>query len=177
MSFDWLVKDDLRSIAESIKMLRPIKLIYEKLFTSSSQVISVQEATRYLKYQINLGGHTFHYRELMETLLERNSVSPGFIERFCLSKCAECVLEQHSLNIASAYAVAYIMLNRPTSHSVLHFKIMGSGLLSTIESKDVKITDIEEISKFVINDLVDKELLHLTDNNFILLGKNCKLWI
>lgn len=161
-------------------MIRSLQLIHGRLFHANPLALVDQHKTdhviRFLQDQEKINPTETVFRELINNInkLRVQEVSPIYIERFCLSKISEVLLQTYPLNIGEAYALAYIRLNHMVELNLLHFKLGESRLLTPALINGQRVEDVEAISQFIIKSLADAGLIKITENRYVLIGPNFK---
>lgn len=198
MAFDWYYDFDVATIPRfndglldmgvvayneklahrSSNMMQAIQTIYNRLYqpTPRSETydeLNTTQVLRFLEIKEKVNPRDTVYRELAIEVakLRCAEIPPAFIERFCLAQIARLVLAEYDLNIAQAYTLAYVMLNKPTDLNSMYFKLGTSGLLSPTVIGGQKIQDVEAIAGVVINSLHRLELLTISDTRWLKPGK------
>ena len=162
-------------------MFRTIQIIYERLHSQVSfanpmggsvDVLS-EQAVRFLEAKSQIDNNAI-YAELIKSIcaLKTYRLPTNFIERFCLGKISDHLLNIYPLNIAEAYVLGYVMLNRITELPIIFLKLGTSGLIKipTLINGS-RVQDIEAIAQFIIKSLTDAKLLKVTDNGSVIPGK------
>ena len=158
-------------------MIRTILGLYERLFianpNSNKDKLSSKYACEYLVERVKLHLTEPIYRDLLQQIvsLKTSELPPFFIERYCLGKLSDRILETYPVNIAEAYILAYVILNKPVPSDILYFKLGTSGLLAPSLINGKMITDIEAVAAFLIKSLSDAEMIKITDNGYVIIGK------
>lgn len=161
-------------------MIPALEYIYMALYEDAPSVtdpLLCQKAIKILRDRFETTKDPI-YHELLITL---NSFSATqdipvfFIEKFCLSKLSDKILERYPVNIAEAFVISYILLNRYVDVNSLYLKLGNSGLLTPTLINGVITKDVEDIAHFVVKSLIDGELITLTDNNHLIVGKKFKI--
>lgn len=139
-------------------MLNTLKLIYEKLcrsYQASNTDVLTTDVLRLLKDKSKAEPEQVLYKDLIVQISELKSptVTLLFIERYCLSKLSDKILEQYAVNVAEAFTLSFILLNKPVELSNLYFKLGNSGLLGPTLINGQKISDVEAVAEFVISSL------------------------
>lgn len=142
--------------------------IYRKLYQNNPRYSVLELDTTHillwLQQQIkstNLSDAIAIYNELSEAVksLQEIQIPMSFIERFCLAKLSEKIQAAYAVNVAEAYALAYIVFNSPIDLHTIYFKLGTSGLLVPTLINNEKVQDIEAIAKFIIDNLQQTNLI------------------
>jgi hypothetical protein len=198
MAFDWYHDFDVATISrandgllelgrvaysqtldlKSTRMIQALQTIYNRLYQPNPRSydfddLHTSQVLRYLEIKEQVNSQDDYYRQLAVEIckLKTPTFSPVFIERFCLAKLSAFILAEYELNVAAAYALAYVTLNKPTDLNNMYFKLGTSGLLGPTTIKNEKITDVEAISGFIISSLREAELLSISDGRWLKPGK------
>ncbi len=162
----------------SSSMVKTLKIIYNRLYqpyprSQSYDELDTAQVIRFLDEKLKIDPQEEIYQELILqiTKLRSKDISPAFIERFCLAKISNAILDEYAVNVAEAYVLSYILLNDPTDIGVMYFKLGTSGLLNPTLIAGERIEDIEAIAKFIITSLQEADLLKVSDERWLKPGK------
>jgi hypothetical protein len=161
------------------RMINTIQIIYNRLYQANPRSHTYDDwdtaqVMRLLNEKSKIDPKEDIYRELILKIsqLKTKTITQSFIERFCLAKLSEAILEEYPVNVAEAYVLAYIMLNKPTDMNGMYFKLGTSGLLGSTLINGEMISDIEAVAKFIITSLQEAELLIIVEDRWLKPGKN-----
>jgi len=198
MAFDWYYDIDVAIISraddgllelgrvahdqtlglKSNPMIQALQSIYNRLYQPNPRSydfddLHTSQVLRFLEIKEQASPRYDYYRQLAIEIckLKTPTFSPAFIERFCLAKLSAAILAEYEINVAAAYALAYITLNKPTDLNNIYFKLGTSGLIGPTNIYNSKITDVEAISGFIINGLREAELVAISDGRWLRPGK------
>jgi len=160
-------------------MIHTIQIIYNRLYQANPRSHTYDDwdsaqVMRLLNEKSKIDPKEDIYRELILKIsqLKTKTITQSFIERFCLAKLSEAILEEYPVNVAEAYVLAYITLNKPTDINGMYFKLGTSGLLGPTLINGEMISDIEAVAKFIITSLQEAELLIIVEDRWLKPGKN-----
>lgn len=161
-------------------MLRDLQIIYQFLYEDlshyNSTFIKVQSIINFCAKHSTDNPQSIWQDLLTQVLsLKKTEIDPAFIERFCLSRIADVVLEQYPINVAEAFAIACVLLMQPMTLDLLHFKLGSSRLLCPTLIRGTRVEDVEAISDFVVFNLTEAQLLKVTDNRYVCTGEKLSL--
>jgi hypothetical protein len=159
-----------------VSMITTILGLYERLFITNPNTkdkSSVKYACDYLVERIKLDLTEPIYRELLQKIvsLKVDELPPMFIERYCLGKLSDHILTVYPVNVAEAFILSYVILNKPVPLDILYFKLGASGLLAPSLINGVKVLDIEAVAAFLIKSLNDAEMIKTTESQYVVIGK------
>lgn len=160
-------------------MLRTLQIVYDKFYLdynfkpSVCDTLKTDQVLRFLAEKSKIDPSNTIYNELIKKIinLKTKEIDPIFVERFCISKLSEKILQIYPVNIAEAFVLGYVLLNTTIAANLVYFKLGNSGLLAPTVIDGVRITDIEAVSQFLIKSLSDAELISLNDNRCVTIGK------
>jgi len=153
-------------------MLQALQIIYNRLYDNlPTTELDSKQVIRFLNEKLKIDSNQY-YSDLSKQILtlKCKTIRPLFIERYCLSKLSEYILTEYPVNIAEAFALAYILLNKPVDINTLYFKLGTSGLLTPTIIRGEKIEDIEAIAQFVITSLLDADLIKKNSESKLIPG-------
>jgi len=160
-------------------MIHTIQIIYNRLYQANPRSHTYDDwdsaqVMRLLNEKSKIDPKEDIYRELILKIsqLKTKTITQSFIERFCLAKLSEAILEEYPVNVAEAYVLAYITLNKPTDINGMYLKLGTSGLLGPTLINGEMISDIEAVAKFIITSLQEAELLIIVEDRWLKPGKN-----
>lgn len=161
------------------RMIHTIQIIYNRLYQANPRSHTYDDwdsaqVMRLLNEKSKVDPKEDIYRELILKIsqLKSKTITQSFIERFCLAKLSEAILEEYPVNVAEAYVLSYITLNKPTDINGMYFKLGTSGLLGPTLINGEMISDIEAVAKFIITSLQEAELLIIVEDRWLKPGKN-----
>lgn len=161
------------------RMIKTIQSIYNRLYqpyprSQTYDDLDSAQVMRYLNEKLTINPKEDIYRELILQIskLRSKDIQPAFIERFCLSKISNVILDEYAVNVAEAYVLSYVLLNDPTDIGGMYFKLGTSGLLGPTLIKGELIADVEAVAKFIITSLHEADLLKISDERWLKPGKN-----
>jgi hypothetical protein len=159
-----IVKDTIEDIYHSL---------YFRMQRTFGDELPTQEVLKFVgeRLKTHPDNNTLKQFQIEIINLKAKIISPIFVERFCLQKLSNYILDAYAVNVAEAFILGYIVLNKPVEINSLYFKIGMSGLVGPTVVRGERISDIEAISQFLIKSLTDAQLINVTDNQLVLLGK------
>ncbi len=199
MAFDWYNECDVAAISHSdgqlwgletmaanqalatrssALMIRTLQIIYNRFYNGNARstldTLDAAQVIRFLNEKVKIEPSQEIYGDLIVRIskLKTKTIEPIFIERYCLAKLSDAILAEYSVNVAEAYTLAYVSLNKPTDIGGMYFKLGTSGLLGTTMIDGERITDIEAVAKFVVSSLHKAGLLIISDRRWLKPGVN-----
>lgn len=156
---------------------RALQIIYDRFYTNnpsaSTHDLNTDQVIRFLQEKSKLDTGTIAYNEMISAVssLKSKEIPPSFIELSCIAKIANQLIDIYPINIAEAFILGYLILNEIVLLSTLYFKLGISGLITPTIINGTKIQDVEAIAQFMINSLKEVELIAITENDNVMLGK------
>ena len=163
-----------------MKIVPTVQTIYERLYVANpttNDELSTEYALRFVSDLLITDPTNNVLRRLSVDIcyLKVKTFPRVFIERFCIGILSEYILNQYAVNVAEAYILGYVLLNKPIELNILYFKLGTAGLVSSALINGTRIQDPEAVAQFLIKSLTDAELIRTTENKFVVLGKNFSL--
>lgn len=160
-------------------MLHDLQVIYDTLYNGPLCIASNLKYLDVVKFLVERDNKKPNsvYNELLIKVkkLKSSDIDPVFIERFCLAKITNEVLDLYPVNIAEAYVVSYVLLNKNVGITTLYFKLGHSGLLTPALINGERVENTETISTFIVKSLYDADLIKITEHHLVMPGKKLQL--
>lgn len=165
--------------------LYDIRSIHDKLHASASYShnenttggyygVKSKDALSYLRLKLNASSNAERARGINRLIARIDPdikyLPTTLVERFCLSALTKLILSKYSLHIAQAYALAFVILEKFTSRTVLMHKICSSGALKDTKLHGHPTLDVERLAGVVLDSLHQLQFLKCTENGAIIAG-------
>lgn len=165
--------------------LYDIRSIHDKLHASASYShnenatggyygVKSKDALSYLRLKLNASTNAERARGINRLISKIdpsiNYLPTTLVEKFCLSALTKLILREYSLHIAQAYALAFVILEKFTSRTVLVHKLCSSGVLKDVKLHGQPVLDVERLAGVVLDGLHQLQFLKCTENGSIIAG-------